>query len=142
MFSLRYRYSEVLAHPMVSADRSREHRHLKTLNCRDPTSHIQNFLCAACTVDLSSAPIPRGALVHGKLTPFHSPLLPNPLILMAPHTTSSVLPRPLIISWLCSHLTSPLAVCKSTASAHNKFLLITVAKLPFKREQGIFRAMF
>lgn len=142
MLSLRCRCSEVLARPMVTADRSREHRHFKKLNCRDPTSHIQNFFHAACTVDLSSAPIPRGALVHGKLTPFPSPLLPKPLILMAPHTTSSVLLRPLIISWLCSHLTSPLAVWKNTASAQNKSLLITVAKLPFKRQQGIFHTVF
>lgn len=60
----------------MSADGGRQTQS-KESSCGDPVSHTaalhaQNFFCAVCTVNLSSASIPRGALVHGKLV-FHSP---------------------------------------------------------------------
>lgn len=114
---------------------------------RDPASHAsaphtQDFSCAVCTMNLSPAPIPRGALVHGKLL-FHSPLLlPKPLILTVPRTISSVLWRPLVIHGPCSHFSSSLAIYENSALRRSKLLLTAVTNLPFKSGQGLFHKLF
>lgn len=124
---------------MLSADGSKQTQTnvQKKWTWRDPASHTpaphtQDFSCAVCTVNLSPAPIPRGALVHGKLL-FHSPLLlPKPLILTVPHTISSVLRRPLVIRGPCGHLSSSLAVYENSAFTWSKLLLTAVQTFRLK----------
>lgn len=147
MLSLECRYSEISAWSMMNAEGSKQTQTnvQKKWTRRDPTSyasapHTQDFSCAVCTVNLSLAPIPRGALVHGKLL-FHSPLLlPKPLILTVPRTISSVLWRPLVIRGPCSHFSSSLAVYENSALRWSK-LLTAVTNLPFKSGQGFFHKL-
>lgn len=58
----------------MSADRARQTQSQGLELSQSAALHTQNFLCAVCTVNLSSASIPRAALAHGKLvflSPFH-----------------------------------------------------------------------
>lgn len=72
MLSLGCKYSEILAFLLMSADRAGQTQTQGLELSHSAALHTQNFFCAVCTVNLSSASIPRGALVHGKLV-FHSP---------------------------------------------------------------------
>lgn len=89
-------------------------------------STYPEFLCAVCTVNLSSASIPRGALVHGKL------VLHSPFHYYQPHWLQWLLTL-LCPSEVSSPLTSSFTVCEHKL---DQILPIYREKPPFTKKQG------
>lgn len=116
----------------------------KKLSCRDLISHItalydQNFFCAVCIVNLSSASIPRDALVHEKLL-FHSPLhyYQTHWFLWLLTLLSHLSFWDPLLSAGCAAIEPPHLLFMRTQHNLDQIVLIAGTELQFKSGQGFF----